>query len=275
MTVYARPASLNAVLDLMADGTWRVLAGGTDLYPGAGAKLAMPVVDVSAVPDLRALRQTDDGLRIGAGVTWATLSEAALPPALMGLQQAARQVGARQVQNAGTIGGNLCNASPAADGVPPLLTLDALVELASHRGIRTLPLAEFLLGPRQTARAADEVMTAVLVPATALRGQGQFLKLGARAYLVISIVMVAGRVAVDAGRVSDIALAVGACSAVAQRLPKVEQALLGAPVDALDRLVKDSDVADALAPIADVRATADYRNTAAVELVRRMVRGLV
>lgn len=273
MTAYARPDDLETALGLMADGTRRVLAGGTDLYPGAGAELAGPVLDISALPGLRGITR-DGGLRIGAATTWAAIAEADLPPALAGLQQAARQVGARQVQNAGTIGGNLCNASPAADGVPPLLTLEASVELVSHRGVRHMGLAAFLQGPRKTARAADEVLTAVLIPEAALRGQGGFLKLGARSYLVISIAMVAGRIVTEAGRVTEIALAVGACSPVAQRLARVERALLGAPADRLADLVTAADVEAALAPIADVRATAGYRAEAAVELVRRVVGGV-
>lgn len=274
MTAYARPIDLKDALKLMADGSWQVLAGGTDLYPAAvGARLTAPVLDISALSDLRKVTLAD-GLRIGATATWSDIAEMALPPALHGLQQAARQIGARQVQNAGTIGGNLCNASPAADGVPPLLTLDARVELASLRGRRTLALAEFLRGPRKTARAADEMLTAILVPQTALTGSASFLKLGARSHLVISIAMVAARIASSEGKVTEVALAVGACSAVAQRLPLVERGLLGARLPELAQRVTAADVAAALAPIEDVRATADYRVEAAVELVRRAVGGL-
>jgi CO/xanthine dehydrogenase FAD-binding subunit len=158
--------------------------------------------------------------------------------------------------------------------VPPLLTLDAEVELASVRGVRRIALADFLQGPRKTARALDEVLTAVLIPASALQGQSSFIKLGARAHLVISIVMVAARVVSEGGTVKEIALAVGACSPVARRLPMVEAALIGAPLDGLANLVRPTDVAAALAPITDVRATADYRQMAAVELIRRAVGGL-
>lgn len=273
MTAYARPADLKTALNLMANGAWRVLAGGTDLYPGAGSTLAGPVLDITLVAGLRGVA-LGEGLRIGAATSWAEIAEAELPPALAGLQQAARQIGARQVQNAGTIGGNLCNASPAADGVPPLLTLDAEVELASALGVRRVALADFLQGPRKTCRAANEVMTAVHIPAAALHGQGTFLKLGARAYMVISIAMVATRIVSEGGVVTDIALAVGACSPVAQRLPLVEKALIGAPLARMAELVRATDVAASLAPIDDVRAPAHYRLQAAVELIRRAVGGV-
>jgi CO/xanthine dehydrogenase FAD-binding subunit len=202
-------------------------------------------------------------------VTWSEIAEADLPGALTALQMAARAVGGRQIQNAGTIAGNLCNASPAADGVPPLLVLNAEVELASVRGVRRLPLDAFLLGPRQTARAADEVLVAVHIPAAALAGQSTFLKLGARAYLVISIASVAARIVSVGGLVTEISVAVGACSGVPQRLPLVERALTGAPLSQLAERVRPEDVAAGLSAIDDIRATAGYRAEAAAELVAR------
>lgn len=269
---FARPASLTEALRLLGPGKARVLAGGTDLYPGAGACLAGPIVDVTAVSGLAGISRVE-GLRIGAATSWAEIATAALPPALLALQQAARAVGGRQVQVAGTIGGNLCNASPAADGVPPLLTLDAEVELASLAGLRRLRLDAFLLGPRQTALGPGEVMTAILIPEARLGGRSAFVKLGARSHLVISIAMVAVWLEVERGHVARAGVAVGACSAVAARLPAVEAALVGAPVAAAVAAVGAADVADALAPIEDVRATAAYRHEAAVELVRRAVAG--
>ena len=273
MTRYARPETLTDALQLLEGGTWRILAGGTDLYPGAGAELAGDVLDIGRVPGLRGI-SLSDGLRIGAATTWSDIAAAPLPPALLGLQQAAVQVGARQVQNTGTIGGNLCNASPAADGVPPLLTLDAEVELASLRGIRRLALADFIEGPRRTACAPDEILTAVHVPKAALQGRASFLKLGARAHLVISIVMVACRVVEQDGRVAEISLAAGSCSPVARRLSRVEAALLGQPMAGLAEKIRAEDVAAHLAPIEDIRASAGYRLEAATELLRRVLGGL-
>lgn len=270
MTSYARPADLETALALMASGERRILAGGTDIYPSAGAKLSGAVLDVSAVAAMRGVTFGAD-LRIGAATSWSEIAEAELPQALAGLQAAARQVGGRQVQNMGTIGGNLCNASPAADGVPPLLTLDAEVELVSSRGMRRMPLSTFLEGPRKTARAADEILVALCIPERALAGRAAFLKLGARSYLVISIAMAAVRLVTDGRIVTDIAIAVGACSAVAQRLRAVERALIGAPLVGITHKIAAADVAASLSPIADVRATAEYRLKAATELVRRAV----
>lgn len=267
---YARPATLEQAVALAAQGGWITLAGGTDLYPGSGSRLAGPVLDVTGIAGMVGISR-DGGLRIGAATSWAEIAEAPLPPACLALQQAARVVGGRQVQVAGTIGGNLCNASPAADGVPPLLALGAEVELASLKGTRRLALADFLLGPRKTALAAGEVMAAVVIPQAGLSGRSAFVKLGARSHLVISIAMVAARVMVADGRVSGAAVAVGAAAPVARRLPQVEAALAGAPVaEALAR-IRDADVVSALDPIDDVRASAGYRRGAAVTLVRRAV----
>ncbi len=270
MDRYARPATLPEALALIAGGGWRVLAGGTDLYPGAGSRLAGSVVDLGGVAGLAGITRGPD-LRIGAATSWAALLAADLPPALRALQQAARTVGGRQVQVAGTIGGNLCNASPAADGVPPLLALDAEVELQSATGARRMALSRFLLGPRQTALAPGEVLAAVILPEAALQGRSAFVKLGARSHLVISIAMVAARIVLDGGRVAGAAVAVGACAPVAVRLPGVEATLIGAAPDEAATRVRAEHVAGALAPIDDVRANAPYRCVAAVELVRRAV----
>jgi len=267
---FARPQSMIEALRLLAEGGWRMLAGGTDLYPGAGPQLAGAVLDIGGIPGISGI-ETGEGLRIGAAVPWAAIAEAELPMACRALQQAARQVGGWQVQAAGTIGGNLCNASPAADGVPPLLALAAEVELVSVRGMRRLPLQGFLLGPRLTALQPDELLAAVVIPDAALRGRSAFVKLGARSHLVISIAMVAARVVVEGARIQAAAIAVGSCSPVAVRLPAVEAALVGAAVKDAVNMVVAADVQAALSPIDDVRATAEYRRAAAVELVRRAV----
>lgn len=260
MPAYARPTDLTEALTLMAQG-YRVLAGGTDLYPTAGASLSGDLLDITALPSLQGMTK-GNGLRIGAATTWSAIAEATLPPALHALQLAARLVGGRQIQNAGTIGGNISNASPAADGVPPLLILDAQVELTSLRQIRQLPLSDYLLGPRRVDLQPDELLTAILIPAADLQGSSTFLKLGARSHMVISIAMVALRLVTEGSRIIGAFAAVGSCSATAQRLPLVEQALLsGAQID-------PAHLAP-LTPIDDIRATATYRHAAALELMRR------
>jgi CO/xanthine dehydrogenase FAD-binding subunit len=227
-------------------------------------------VDISGVADIAGITAGRDHVRIGGRTTWTEVIRADLPPSFDALKAAAREVGSIQVQNAGTVAGNLCNASPAADGVPPLLALDALVELASATGMRRLPLSDFVTGYRRTARRPDELVTAILVPRTIEGGRAAFLKLGARKYLVISIAMVAAIVEADRdGRVAQARIAVGACSAVAQRLPALEADLVGRPARPGLGAAAEAEHLAHLSPIGDVRATAGYRRHAALSLVRR------
>lgn len=270
MVALFRPRTVQDAVAIAARGGVTLMAGCTDLFPATRAQnLRGPVLDLTAVEGLRGIARDGAGWRIGATTTWADIARADLPGAFDGLKAAARAVGAAQIQNAGTLGGNLCNASPAADGVPPLLTLDASVELVSSAGRRVLPLADFLTGPRRTVLAPGEVLAAVLVSESA--GQGVFLKLGARSSLVISIVMVAARLVVNGGRVTAAALAVGACSAVATRLPAQEAALIGAPAAAAVARIDAGLITPALSPLTDIRADAEYRRGAAVTLLRRAV----
>ena len=270
MAAYHRPTKLESALALLAGGGLSVAAGCTDLFPATQARsLPGGILDITAITALRGISHGENSWRIGAATTWSDVIRADLPPAFDGLKLAAAEVGSVQIQNAGTIAGNLCTASPAGDGVPCLLTLDASVELRSAGAARVLPLAEFLTGARQTALRRDEMVTAILIPGHAARGRSHFLKLGARKYLIISIAMVAVRLETEAGRIASAAIAVGACSAVATRLPALEAALRGQPLAKCATIATDELVLPHLSAIDDIRADQAYRNTAAVHLIRR------
>ena len=272
MSAYLRPTSTAEALAALAHSPYTVLAGGTDYFPAHVGKPCLDaILDITAIPELKGIRDAGDHWRIGATTTWSEILAAPLPAWFDGVKAAAREVGGVQIQNAGTIAGNLCNASPAADGVPPLLALDAKVELLAARGSETLPLAEFLVGNRRTCRRPEQLIAAILVPKpVAARAAGHFRKLGSRKYLVISFVMVGAALAVDGtGRIVTARVAIGACSPVALRLPLLEAALLGQSVNtSLSAFVEPAHLAS-LAPISDVRADADYRRDAALTLVRR------
>ena len=268
--MYLRPKTLDeAVVQLKIPGI-QVLSGGTDFYPALGDRIAQqPVMDISGLAELRGVSCDANYIRIGGLTTWTDVIQTPLPRCFDALKSAAREVGSVQIQNRGTVAGNLCNASPAADGVPPLLALDAEVELASSTGSRRMPLADFIVGNRKTQRRADELLTAVWVPRTPEGARSMFLKLGARRYLVISISMVAVVILVDAGKVAAARVAVGSCSVVARRLTALERGLVGAAVrDGLGTRVTPDHLAP-LSPIDDVRATAEYRRDASLTLVRR------
>jgi CO/xanthine dehydrogenase FAD-binding subunit len=272
MADYLRPTNLDEALQALAR-PWTVLAGGTDFYPArVGRAIDESILDIGGIDALRGITAGPDGWRLGATTTWSELLDAELPPLFGGLKQAAREVGGRQIQNAGTIAGNLCNASPAADGVPPLLALDAAVELAGRAGTRHLPLASFITGNRCTVLAPGELLVAIHVPKPERGARSAFLKLGARRYLVISIAMAAATLEIEDGRITAARVAVGACSAVARRLPALEAALVGATVDSLAARVDASQLSP-LSPIDDVRGSAGYRREVVVTLLRRLLAG--
>lgn len=272
MGIYHRPGKLKDALAVLATTGARPVAGCTDVFAATEAQdLRGDMLDVTAIEGLRGISETASGWRIGATTTWRDIADARLPRAVNMLQQAACEVGGAQVQNAGTVAGNICNASPAADGMPPLLALDAQVEVVSKRGERVVDLTQFVTGPRENVLRSDELVSAVLVPSNSVRGHSRFLKLGARKHLVISIAMVAVRLVVEEGKITDAAICVGACGPVARRASALEKALIGASSEDADQLVSPALLKDVLAPISDVRGDAAYRETAALELVQRAI----
>ncbi len=274
MGAYLRPSRLEDALTALARPLV-VLAGGTDFYPArVGRAIDEDVLDIGGIAVLRGISGDAAGWRLGATTTWSELLETDLPPLFDGLKQAAREVGGRQIQNAGTLAGNLCNASPAADGVPCLLALDAEIEIAGPAGSQRLALRQFITGVRRTALTQDELVVAVHVPRPGNEARSAFLKLGTRRYLVISIAMAAATLEIADGRVASARIAVGACSPIAERLTDLEAALAGAPLDArLAERVEVSHLAP-LSPIDDVRGSAAYRSDAVVTVLRRLLRGL-
>ena len=268
---YLLAESVDEALDALAGGAQRrAVAGGTDVYPGLGDRLPdWDMVDLSRIPECRGVTREPYGWRIGAATTWSEIIDVPLPPAFDGLKTAAAEVGSVQVRNAGTVAGNICNASPAADGMPPLLTLNAEAELAGPDGRRILPLREFVLGPRRTELAPGEIMVAIRAPELEPESRGAFLKLGARKHLVISIAMVAAVIRSERGRVAEARVAVGACSPVALRMSAVESALEGLDREGVGELNIDASLLGPLRPISDARGGAGYRLEAVAVLIRR------
>ena len=273
---YHLPGSVDEALGVLASGKARIIAGGTDVYPGLSERpLSGDIVDVTRIESLNGITRRDGNYRIGALTTWSDVVRADLPGQFDGLKAAAREVGSIQIQNVATLAGNLCNASPAADGVPALMALDAAVEIASASGSRLVALEDFITGNRRTGLAPGELVTAVEVPGLPAATRSSFKKLGSRRYLVISIAMVAAVLVPDGeGRIAAARVAVGACSPVAVRLKGLEEVLTGRPwAEAAEIPVKAH--LDPLSAIDDIRATAAYRLEAALELVRRALTACV
>jgi CO/xanthine dehydrogenase FAD-binding subunit len=277
MSLYLRPKTVQDAVRMLAGHEGTILAGATDFFPALGDRQATgTVIDISAIAEMQGIHTTSDDIRIGGLTTWSEIVASPLPRCFDALKSAAKEIGGIQIQNRGTVAGNLCNASPAADGVPPLLALDADVELVSAAGTRSVPLASFIVGNRKTLRRNDEILTRVVVKRTIDDAASVFLKLGARRYLVISVAMVAAVVRMDdKGQVGEARVSVGSCSATAQRLRALELALLGEPVCRGLGALATPEHLQPLSPIADVRATASYRRDVALTLVSRALEACV
>ena len=269
--MYLRPTTLDEALHALAECRGTILSGGTDFFPALGDRpVTNPMVDISAVAELKGIRKTSDSIQIGGRTAWGELIAASLPRGFDGLKSAAREIGGVQIQNVATVAGNLCNASPAADSVPAFMALEARVNLSSLSGTRCLPLTDFVTGNRKTARRPEEILTSVEIPRRLENSLSAFLKLGARRYLVISIAMVAANLLVNqSGRIEEALIAVGACSVKAQRLLNLEVELRGLALQpGIGKQVIARHVVS-LSPIDDARGTAAYRLEAAQVLVAR------
>ncbi len=272
---FERPQS---IAEAAAAAGERVVGGARRRHrslPGARRPtVAAPLLDITAIAGLRGIRRDDRGWTIGATTTWTDVVRADLPPLFDALKAAAREVGGVQIQNTGTVAGNLCNASPAADGTPVLLALGASVVLQSARGERELALDEFVLGSRRTARAADELVVAVRIPARSARARSAFAKLGGRRYLDDLDQHGRGRRRRRCERRDRrsrrrrrqlLGGRAGACR-------RSRRACVGVAADAdLAGVLEPADLAP-LTPIDDLRGSAAYRRDATATLVRRALR---
>jgi len=255
-----RPRSLDEAVRLRAEHPEAtVFAGGTDLmvYLEAGIVRPVAILDLWGLPELRMLRSVTGGQLYGAGLTCTDVIHA--PSAHPLVRDAASTVGAAQIQNRATLGGNICNSSPAGDTLPVWLALRAEFELMSVHGTRRVPAAHFWRGYKQTELRPYELLVRILVPP--LAGHMHFRKVGTRMAQSISKVVFAGRYVPGV----DAALAFGAVGPVPMRCPAAERALVAGARPAEVALLVESEVT----PIDDVRSTAAYRRKVAGNIVRR------
>lgn len=256
---------------------WRPLAGGTDLMvPFAAGKLVdRHFLNLWGLAELRALATTDDALVIGA---LCTFRQVALHPLVQAefpnLVRSARVTGALAIQNRGTLGGNIVNASPAADTPPSLLAYGAEVELRSVRGARWVPYAEYHTGYKRSLLAADELLTRIRIPRPLVDGYHYFRKVGARKAQAISKVVLAAWAAPQAGHISDIRIALGSVAPMPVRALRTEGLLKGMSLAAPPLAAARAALAQDIAPIDDIRSTARYRSAVAGNLLEEMLLGL-
>lgn len=276
---YWAPRTLDEALGHLAGGDVTILAGGTDLMPQKNAgrvRLGRGLLNLSRVDALRGVAVEKGCLRIGALATITELlAHAAVREHADVLAQACDRFASDQLRNAATIGGNVCNASPAGDTLVPLLVLDAEVELASrpNGGVatRTLPLAAFLTGPGRTARAPHELLVALRVPLRRAPAVGRFFKFGTRPALDISTISIGFAASRDGGTLRDVRLAYGAVAPVPMRSHAAEAALDGAALTDATIARAAAAAREDVRPIDDVRASAWYRRELVFNMTRRIL----
>ena len=274
-----RPASIDEAVSALRGATadTRILAGGTDLMVEMEIGRTSPdrIIDIWRLDELRAITVDDDGIRLGALVSCGQIIRSdAVAARLDILAAAAREVGAEQIRNRATVGGNLGTASPAADLNPVLLALSASVRLVSARGAREVPAAEFLCGYRQTTRLPDELIESVWIPVRGSTERRWFRKVGTRRAQSISKVVVAAAGASAGGKVEDVRVAVGSVAANTILLESVQEDLVGEEVEQARLDAAALRAARSCAPIDDVRSTAEYRRNVLYRVVKQALQSV-
>ncbi len=268
MMEYKVAATVEQAVALLAGaGLRRAVGGGTDLAVVIADGVIAPdlLVDVAGIAELRGIRRTPEGISIGAAATISEIAASADLPTC--LRQGARAIGSPQIRNLATIGGNVCNASPCGDTLAPLVALEASFVLRSGKGSRTVPAAQFFLGPKRTVLAAGELLVEVRIASRFLAGASAFRMIGKRNGQAISQVNAAVWLLVEKGTIREARLAVGSVAPVPLRLSAAERLLAGKAVKGLDLGPVLAAADSEIAPISDVRASLDYRRQVTASLL--------
>ncbi len=267
---------LNEVLDRLGrdPGRWKLFAGGTDLMVllEAGKLSHRYFLNVWKLPELRGIEVTPDFVAIGAATTYTeTRNHDMLAREFPMLCQAASETGAVATQNRGTIGGNIANASPAADSPPALLVYDAEIELVSARGARWRPFHGFYSGYKKMDLRGDELIRRIRLPRSQRGSRSLYRKVGTRRAQAISKVCFAGAAKIDGGRIADIRLAFGSVAPIVLRATQTERLLRGEKISPAVARTASEKLAQEIAPIDDMRSTANYRRHVAQNLLREFI----
>lgn len=270
-----QPKNLAAALDALAqnNAAIRPLAGGTDMLVDIRARRAQPdvLVALQSVNELRGVTRENGHVRVGASTTIAEFLKHPLLTPYNALVQAASVFANPMIRNTATVAGNISSASPAGDMLPPLLALDAHIELVSQIGTRTLPLHEFFLGPRKTARRDNELISSLQLSVSNLQSSSSFYKLGLRQADAISLVSVAVWLERDGDKIRDVRIALGAVAPRPMRAIRAEEILRGQIFNETNLKESARVAAEECSPIDDLRASANYRKRMVNVYVRRMV----
>ena len=272
---YEAPETLDAAIALLAGapGTARVMAGGTDLLVQLKTDMVRTdlVVDIKRIAETRSVTQNQDGFRIGAAVTGAERKEhAALKKAWPGVVEAANLIGSTQVQGRATMGGNLCNGSPAADSVPALIAAGAVAIIAGSGGRRELPVADVMIGPRKLALTKGEIIVAFKLPKRPAHAADAYLRFIPRTEMDIAVVGAGTNLTLDdAGKITAARVGLGAVAARPLLVTAAADAIIGSTLDAIALEQLGAAAAAAAQPIDDKRGTVEFRTKVAGVMARR------
>jgi xanthine dehydrogenase small subunit len=272
------PTSLDEAYELLAERGRRakIIAGGTDLMVALNARSldSKEFIDIWRLNELRGIDDEGDTIRIGALTTYTQLIKSPLiQQSCPALVEASRTIGAIQIQNRGTIGGNIVNASPAGDSLPVLAAFDAEVEIASIRGVRKVGFNNFYTGYRQTVMESDEILLAVRLPK--LNERSFFFKVGTRRAQAISKIVMAVKVRTTGSAINSISVALGSVAPTVIRAHQTESLLTNATLDATIIEQARRTISQEIAPITDVRSTEHYRRTVTGNALARVLRRLL
>ena len=272
---YEAPASLDAAIALLAGagGDARVLAGGTDLLVQMRSDMVAPslIVDIKHIPEMRRIEAENGGFRVGAAVAGAELGEhAALKAAWPGVVEAAELIGSTQIQGRASMGGNLCNGSPAADSVPALIAAEATVDILGPNGRRTVAVEDIPAGPGRTTLAPGEIVVSFFLPARPARSGDAYLRFIPRTEMDIAVVGAGINLILDeSGTCTAARVSLGAVAPTALLVPEAGAALVGTKVDAAALVNLAAAASAACRPIDDKRGTKDFRIKVAGVMARR------
>lgn len=275
----AVPRTLDDALAMLRDepGVWRPFAGGTDLMVllEAGKLEHRKFFSIRHLSELRGVTESDGRVRVGALTSYTDVRRnELLTRHFPMLGRAARETGGIAIQNRGTVGGNIANASPAADTPPALLAYGAEVELVSAAGARRVPYAEFHTGYKRTVMRADELVAAVLLPRPVEGARHHYRKVGTRRAQAISKVCFAALAEVEGDTLGEVRIALGSVAPVVMRCPRTEELLKGLRLDGGLSEAASDELAREITPIDDVRSTARYRTRVAQNLLAEFLSGL-
>ncbi len=271
---YYSPESLDEALSLLAElENATPVIGGTDLLIAMRNGVSVPshVVDLNEIPELNYVKEEEGIIRIGATATHSQVANSPLVAGIHSLVDSVSRIGSPQIRNRGTITGNICNASPAADSAPPLLVHMAEVEIQSLDGKRVIPIADLFAGPKINSLEPGELLIEIRIPVPPAGSASSFKRIGRRKAFTLSVVSAAAYIQMEGETCTDAKVAFGSVAVTPISVPEAENLLTGSKLDEEIINAASKAVYEAVKPITDVRGTAEYRKDMCPVLMRRAI----